>query len=142
MPAKYLLDTNILSQLIKDPHGVVTQRLAVLGDDEICTSIVVAGELRYGALRRASPTLTQKVEDLLNAIPVLPFEANADQHYAEIRTILEQTGQIIGGNDLLIAAHARALDAILVSHNVREFSRVPGLRLEDWLNLPLLPAIP
>lgn len=133
MAAKYLLDTNILSQLIKDPRGPLTDRLASLDADELCTSIVVACELRYGAARRASPALSQKVEDLLHCVTVLALDADADRHYADIRTTLERSGQVIGGNDLLIAAHARALEATLVSHNEREFSRVPGLKLENWL---------
>lgn len=133
MPARYLLDTNILSSLIKDPQGPVTTRLAQLDAEAICTSIVVACELRYGAAKRGSAALTQRVEDLLGAIEVMPFDGDADRRYAEIRAALEQAGQTIGGNDLLIAAHARALDLILVTHNLREFERVPGLRLEDWL---------
>lgn len=133
MPARYLLDTNILSSLIKDPQGPVTKRLAQLDAEAICTSIVVACELRYGAAKRGSAVLTQRVEDLLGAIEVMPFDGDADRRYAEIRAALEQAGQPIGGNDLLIAAHARALDLTLVTHNLREFERVPDLRLEDWL---------
>lgn len=133
MPARYLLDTNILSSLIKDPQGPVTKRLAQLGADAICTSIVVACELRYGAAKRGSVVLTQRVEDLLGAVEVMPFDGDADRQYAEIRAALERTGNTIGANDLLIAAHARTLDLTLVTHNLREFERVPGLRLEDWL---------
>jgi len=99
----------------------------------VCTSIVVACELRYGAAKRAATALTQRVEALLDCIPVLPLDAEADRHYAEIRTVLERAGQCIGGNDLLIAAHGRALAATLVTHNSREFARVPGLSLADWL---------
>lgn len=133
MPARYLLDTNILSSLIKDPQGAVTKRLAQLDADAICTSIVVACELRYGAAKRGSVALTQRVEDLLGAIEVMPFDGDADRQYAEIHATLERAGQTIGANDLLIAAHARTLDLTLVTHNLREFERVPGLRLEDWL---------
>lgn len=139
MPARYLLDTNILSQLIRAPRGPVTQRLAGLESEEICTSIVVACELRYGAARRDSPPLTQKVEDLLASLPVLAFDTDADRHYADIRSDLEWAGQTIGGNDLLIAAHSRALGATLVTHNLREFERVPGLKLADWLTTEATP---
>ncbi|ENO83770.1 PilT protein domain-containing protein, partial [Thauera phenylacetica B4P] len=104
MPARYLLDTNILSSLIKDPQGPVTKRLAQLDADAICTSIVVACELRYGAAKRGSVVLTQRVEDLLGAIEVMPFEDDADRQYAEIRATLERAGNTIGANDLLIAA--------------------------------------
>ncbi len=130
---RYLLDTNILSPLIRDPHGPVARRVELVGAGVICTSIVVACELRYGAAKRAAPVLTQRVEDLLDSLPVLPFDADADRHYAEIRALLERAGQPIGGNDLLIAAHCRSLGATLVTANQREFARVPGLALEDWL---------
>ena len=133
MPASHLLDTNILSHLIKNPQGMVTARLAALAADAVCTSIIVACELRYGAAKRASPALTQRVEALLERLPILPFDSEADRHYGEIRAVLERQGQIIGGNDLLIAAHCRALDLTLVTGNMSEFLRVPGLRVENWL---------
>lgn len=133
MPASHLLDTNILSHLIKNPRGMATARLAALAADAVCTSIIVACELRYGAAKRASPALTQRVEALLERLPILPFDSEADRHYGEIRATLEREGQIIGGNDLLIAAHCRTLDLTLVSGNMREFLRVPGLRVENWL---------
>lgn len=129
---RFLLDTNILSDLIRNPQGRVAQRLGEVAADAVFTSIVVACELRYGAAKRASPALSQRVEALLDCIPVLPFESEADRHYAEIRAALESAGQCIGGNDLLIAAHGRALDATLVTHKRREFERVPGLRVIDW----------
>ncbi|BAO30730.1 PilT protein-like [Sulfuritalea hydrogenivorans sk43H] len=130
---RYLLDTNILSDLIRYPRGAAARRLAEVGVDAICTSIVVACELRYGAARRDSAPLTQRVEALLSSLSVLPFEADADSHYADIRATLERAGAPIGGNDLLIAAHGRSLGATVVTHNLREFERVPGLRVEDWL---------
>ena len=133
MPARYLLNTNILSELIRNPQGTVTQRLATLAPEAICTSIVVACELRYEAAKRRLPALTQRVESLLESVLVIPFEADADRHYAAIRDSLERAGRIIGGNDLLIAAHCLALGATLVTHNLREFERVPGLSVEDWL---------
>jgi tRNA(fMet)-specific endonuclease VapC len=134
MPARYLLDTNILSQLIKHPQGPVTQRLAGLDAEQICTSIVVACELRYGAAKRGSTSLDEKVEALLSSLSVLPLDGATDRHYAEIRSTLERAGQPIGGNDLLVAAHARAIGARLVTHNVREFERVPNLTVENWLD--------
>lgn len=133
MAIRFLLDTNILSDLIRNPRGAAAQRLAEITEATVCTSIVVACELRYGAAKRSSPALTQRVEALLDCIPVLPLDAEADRHYAEIRTALESRGQCIGGNDLLIAAHGRALDATLVTHNRGEFERVPGLSVADWL---------
>ena len=99
METRFLLDTNILSDLIRHPHGPVAQRLAEVPGALVCTSIVVACELRYGAAKRAATALTQRVEALLDCIPVLPLDAEADRHYAEIRTVLERAGQCIGGND-------------------------------------------
>lgn len=133
MTACFLLDTDILSDMIRNPQGAAAQRLAEVADARVCTSIVVACELRYGAAKRAAPALTQRVDAVLDSVPVLPLDADVDRHYAEIRTVLESAGLSIGGNDLLIAAHGRALDATLVTHNRREFERVPGLSVVDWL---------
>lgn len=130
--SRYLLDTNILSELIRNPQGPVTQRIAALDDGAVCTSIVVSGELRYGAARRGSPTLTGRVEELLEHVEVLALDEAADRHYAEIRNDLEREGRVIGANDLWIAAHTRALGKILVTRNLREFEPVPGLQIESW----------
>lgn len=130
---RYLLDTNILSDLIRNPHGKAARRIARAGEDNICTSIIVAAELRYGAAKSGSARLCKAVEDLLGEIAVLPFEAPADADYSAIRAQLEAAGTPIGGNDLLIAAHARALGATVVTANAREFRRVMGVKVEDWL---------
>ena len=127
-----LLDTNIVSNLIRDPQGRVAERIKIVGEQEICTSIVAA-ELRYGAAKRASPRLTAQVEAVLAAIDTLPFDSPADEVYGSIRTQLELAGTPIGGNDLIIAAQAVTLDLTLVSDNEREFARVTGLRVENWL---------
>jgi tRNA(fMet)-specific endonuclease VapC len=131
--ARYLLDTNTLSDLLRNPGGRVARRLAVVGEPAVCTSIVVACELRYGAAKKGSAQLAERVESLLGSLEVLPLDQASDRHYAEIRWHLERTGQKIGPNDLLIAAHALALDLILVTNNVDEFARVPSLPLENWL---------
>jgi tRNA(fMet)-specific endonuclease VapC len=131
---RYLLDTNILSHLVKEPSGIVTHRIAAIGEDSVCTSIVVACELRFGAAKKGSARLTDQLETILSAISILSLEEPADRHYAEIRTYLHHIGQPIGHNDLLIAAHARSLDLILVTHNELEFSRVPGLTVENWIS--------
>lgn len=130
---RYLLDTNVLSDLIRNPGGSAARRLAVVGEATVCTSIVVACELRYGALRKGSAQLSERVEIVLQSLEVLPLEKEADRQYAKIRLQLERLGTPIGPNDLLIAAHALALDLILVTDNVKEFSRVPGLPIESWL---------
>ena len=129
----YLLDTNILSELIRDPNGSVAQRIAEKGEGTVCTSIVVACELRFGVEKKQSASLRARVEELLAVLDVLASDVDTDFHYAGIRANLEADGTPIGPNDLLIAAHARSLDLILVSANVREFSRVPGLSVENWL---------
>lgn len=129
----WMLDTNTLSALIRGPSPALVQRLAAAGGESVCTSIVVACEIRYGAQRKGSPALTARVEALLAEITVLPFEGDADRHYADIRCALERAGTPIGSHDLLIAAHARSRGLVVVTHNVREFERVPGLQVEDWL---------
>jgi tRNA(fMet)-specific endonuclease VapC len=98
-----------------------------------CTSLIVACELRYGTCKKGSSVLTSRVEQLLYTLPVLALEENVAQEYGEIRTALERIGQPIGGNDLLIAAHARTLRLTVVTANLREFLRVPGLAVENWL---------
>ena len=129
----WMLDTNTLSALIKNPRGALVERLAALDADTLCTSIVVACELRFGARRRESAVLSAKVEELLSNLTVLALDGEADRHYADIRCALEKAGTPIGNHDLFIAAHARAQGLTLVTHNLREFQRVPGLRVEDWL---------
>ncbi len=131
---RYLLDTNILSDLIRHPAGDVARKIAEVGSDAICTSIVVACELRFGAAKKSAPALTQKVDALLKAITVLPLEPNVDIAYGEIRNRLEQSGTPIGANDMLIAAHALSRGLALITHNVGEFSRIDELAVEDWLN--------
>jgi len=129
----YLLDTNIISSLWKEPQGKVYQQLQTVGEDKICTSIIVAAELRFGAAKRQSKPLQDWVEAVLSRITVLALEEGIDRDYAAIRAELTRSGQLIGGNDLLIVAHARKLNLTLVTHNVNEFQRVPNLRVENWL---------
>jgi len=130
----YLLDTDILSHLVRQPQGPVAARIAAVGDDNVLTSIIVACELRYGAAKRGSRRLTRQIEAILGAITILPLDAGADRHYAAIRTALERKGTPIGANDMLIAAQARAIEAICVTDNVAEFKRVPALKVENWLH--------
>ncbi|MEC8457129.1 MAG: PIN domain-containing protein, partial [Pseudomonadota bacterium] len=120
----YLLDTNALSDLVRNPHGQVAQQYSLRLEDA-ATSIIVAAELRFGAEKRGSARLSGQLEAILADIPVLPFDAPADRAYARTRQALERSGASISANDLLIAAHALALDCILVTDNEREFSRVP-----------------
>jgi tRNA(fMet)-specific endonuclease VapC len=130
---RYLLDTNILSDLIRNPRCAIAQKIEARGEAAVCTSIIVACELRYGAAKKGSPVLSARVDELLEAIEVFPYEEDADRHYAAIRRGLTRDGNLIGPNDLLIAAHTLALDMTLVTANVSEFSRVPGLQVENWI---------
>jgi tRNA(fMet)-specific endonuclease VapC len=132
----WMLDTHTLSDLIRNPRGTLVQRLSAIAPDALCTSIVVACELRFGARRKGSQVLTQRVEQLLDTLTVLPLDEPADEHYADIRAELERAGTPIGSHDLFIAAHARSRDMTLITHNMREFTGVPGLRVEDWLAAP------
>lgn len=127
-----MLDTNIVSEIIRNPAGRAAQRVRDAAE-QVCVSIIVAAELRHGCVRKGSPQLTHRVEALLAEMPVLPFDVPADGAYGEIRAALEAVGRPIGGNDLLIAAHARALAATVVTANVGEFGRVQGLSVENWL---------
>lgn len=128
----YLLDTNVLSDLLREPAGKIARRIAAVGEDRISTSIVVAGELRYGAAKSGSERLRERVESLLRLLSVHALADPVDVHYASIRDLMRQRGMPIGPNDLWIAAHALALDLVLVTDNVREFARIPGLSLENW----------
>lgn len=127
-----MLDTNALSELVRNPHGTLAQKLNALDPDAVCTSIVAACELRFGAQRKGSAPLSQRVEQLLQALTVLPLDTPADEHYADIRATLERSGPPIGSHDLFIAAHARSRGMTLLTRNLREFQRVPGLTVEDW----------
>lgn len=130
---RYLLDTNIVSDLVRNPQGRVAQHIRKVGENRVCTSIIVAAELRYGAAKKGSALLSSQLEAVLAAIDVLPLETPADETYGMIRTKLEKAGRPIGGNDLLIASQAVALGYTVVTDNHDEFARVENLRLENWL---------
>jgi len=108
------------------------QRIEVVGESSICCSIVVASEMRYGAAKKGSEKLSLHVDAVLSALPVLPLNQSADAIYATVRNELTKAGTPIGPNDLFIAAHALVEDLTLITANVGEFLRVPGLRVEDW----------
>lgn len=131
-----LLDTNIISALMKDRSGTDTARVRKWGlrtpDCTLVTSVVVQYELLWGLARHRSPRLQAAYEIQMQNLLVLPLDEAVGAHYAKLRSHLEQAGTPIGANDTLIAAHALALDATLVTANA-EFSRVPGLKVENWL---------
>ncbi|HOB65558.1 PIN domain-containing protein [Ottowia sp.] len=136
LPHTLLLDTNIISMLMRDPHGALSRQLdrarAQVADLRVVTSVVVDGELRFGLARRASAKLQDAYANVMQIIEVLPLPPEAAEPYAALRAQLEAQGQPIGPNDALIAAHALALGATLVSGD-DEFARVPGLKVENWL---------
>lgn len=133
MSHRYLLHTNILAELARNPAGPAARAIAAVGERSVCTSVVVACEVHYGLVKRASPKLTDRMSEILATIDVLTsLPEDIGVHYGRIRVHLESAGEVIGPNDLLIAAHACAADLTIVTGNEREFRRVPGLRVENW----------
>ena len=129
---RYLLDTNFCIRVLRDrPPGMRERFNAEAGS--LCISTVVLTELLYGAAKSARPQHNRdQVEHFAARLEVLPFDQEAADHAAEIRATLEREGRMIGGYDVLIAGHARSRGVIVVTHNMREFTRVDGLRCEDW----------
>ncbi len=130
---RYLLDTNILSDLVRRPQGPVVNHITRVGEETVCTSIIVAAELRFGAAKSGSSKLSDRVDLILSAIEILALEIAADREYGKLRQHLARKGTPIGPNDMLIAAHALDAGLIMITANVKEFSRVPGLKVENWL---------
>lgn len=133
----YLLDTNIVSYFLRGASPTLNQRILDSAPEALAISIISAGELRYG-LNRLTPSrraaqLAHQLDALLTAVAVLALPPEAAQHYGTARSQLEAAGTPIGGNDLWIAAHALSQDLTLVTNNTREFERVPGLRVENWV---------
>ena len=130
---RYLLDTNLCIRLLRDrPKGLRARFNAEA--DALCTSTVVLTELLHGAAKSARPTDNRRaVEQFAARLEVVPFDAQAASHAAEIRATLERRGQSIGAYDLLIAGQARSRGLVVVTGNLGEFTRVDGLRGEDWL---------
>ena len=130
---RYLLDTDVVSDLVRNPQGRAARHIAEVGERAVCTSVIVAGELWYGAARRASQRLKTQLEAILEAIEILPIESPVERVYGRLRADLEKKGQPIGGNDLLIAAQSMSLGLTLVTDNEREFSRIAELLCENWV---------
>lgn len=130
---RYLLDTNVFSDLVRNPQGRVAGHIRRVGEAQVCTSIIVSAELRFGATKKASARLASRLEAVLGTLDVLPYEAPADTAYGLLRARLEQAGRSIGNNDLLIAAQVLALGHTLVTDNEREFARIDDLPRENWL---------
>lgn len=129
-----MLDTNICIYLIKRKPVTVVERLRSYKTGDVAVSSISVAELKYGACKSSHPdrNLLALAEFLL-PLEVVAFGEEAAGHYGDIRNHLEKGGNVIGSMDLLIAAHARSLSLTLVSNNLREFQRVPGLRVENWI---------
>ncbi|MDI6027301.1 type II toxin-antitoxin system VapC family toxin [Corticibacterium sp. UT-5YL-CI-8] len=129
----YLLDTNAVTDLSKGASSLVALRIAEVGPANVVTNIVVSSEVAFGLEKKGSARLKEHMAKVMAAMVILPLEQPADSHYGKLRDFLRAQGTPIGPNDLFIAAHALALDAVLVTANEKEFSRVPGLKIENWL---------
>ena len=133
MAGLYLLDTNILIAALKG-HPKVRQRLEDMPLGALRLSAIVLGELEFGAEKSAQGVRNRaSLEALARRLPLVGIDHDTTRRYAQVRALLERRGTPIGANDTWIAAQALAIDATLVTDNEREFSRVPGLRLENWL---------
>ena len=128
----YLLDANMVSDLVRHPQGAVAERITSVGETEVATSIIVAAELRFGAAKRGSKRLSSQLEAVLRVLAVLPLERPADTVYGGVRARVEREGRPMGANDLLIAAHAISVGFTLVTDD-RGFDRIPDLAVENWL---------
>jgi tRNA(fMet)-specific endonuclease VapC len=129
---RFLLDTNIISDVFKNPEGRAVAGLRAYRTEEIGTSLIVAGEIRYGLVKNRNMRGLERLEMFLGAITVWPLESAVDEAYAEFRHAAARSGVGIGANDLWIAAHAAVLSATLVT-NDRAFGDIPGLTVENWL---------
>jgi tRNA(fMet)-specific endonuclease VapC len=128
----YVLDTDVVIDVLRSRSPVLLRRFSE-HDDALAVSAVTVAELHFGAARSSSPSSNRAaVDEFLAFLDVLPFDVDAAAHAGEIRGALTTAGTPIGGYDVLIAGHARSVGAVLVTGNVREFSRVDGLRVVDW----------
>jgi tRNA(fMet)-specific endonuclease VapC len=134
--AEYMLDTNICVYLLKDFSGRLGEKFNALAQ-ELCISAITLGELRYGAERSARRERNlEGLAQLVARLDVLPFSAAAAAHYGQLRAELQRIGRPAGPLDMLIGGHARSEGLTLVTNNVREFARMPGLRVENWVEGP------
>ena len=130
----HMLDTNMSSYILKHRPAKVRARFEEAGNDGLVLSTVVLAELYYGAARHPKGTvIREEIDDFAVRLAILPWDGSAADHYGSIRAALERVGSPIGAMDMMIAAHARSLDATLVTNNTKHFRRVPGLLLTHWL---------
>jgi tRNA(fMet)-specific endonuclease VapC len=129
----YLLDTNICIYIINQQPAQVLQRLIQAGRESLAISAVTVAELAFGVAKSTRPDSQAKLENFLSKFPIVDWGQDAAWVYGNVRKVLEAKGQRIGERDLLLACHALALDATMVTNNTREFERVEGLKLENWV---------
>jgi tRNA(fMet)-specific endonuclease VapC len=130
---RYLLDTNMVIYAIKNNPAMVLEKIQQFDYDDINISAITLAELEYGVCHSSKPEQNNMALMMfLSNVNVLPFDDNAALEYGPIRETLQEAGLIIGSNDMLIAAHAKSLNYVLVTHNTREFERVHGIEIEDW----------
>lgn len=134
MKIQFMLDTNMVIYIIRHKPEAVLKHFQQYDPSEFCISAITLAEMQYGISKSSRPEKNQlALASFLSNIAVLPFTDSAAMEYGGIRAGLEKKGTPIGPNDMLIAAHARALDLTVVTNNTKEFTRVPGLKLENWV---------
>ena len=133
MTILYVLDADIISALARNPRGSVAKRIAEVGADAIGVGAVTAAKLRYGCAKKKSRKPAAQIEVILSNLTILALDVPQTPNMAGFRAELEAIGKTIGPNGLLIEAHARTLDAVLVTANGRKFNRIRGLKVENWL---------
>jgi tRNA(fMet)-specific endonuclease VapC len=136
MAGRYMIDTDTCSFAIRSNPEGIREKFWEHRGDEICISVITCAELTFGGIHRGSPKLEQLIKRFISRLGIVDFAAAAAAEYARIREYLETNGETIGNLDMLIAAGAKSSNAILVTNNTRHFSRVPGLRLENWTVAP------
>jgi tRNA(fMet)-specific endonuclease VapC len=130
---RYLLDTNIISQMMRDPGGIVTQKIATVGEKSVFTSLLAIAEVRFGIEKKQSQKLAKALDWLLPFLSVEPWTDPADRHYAALRADIEAKGLPVDQLDMLLAAQALADGATMVTDNEKHFRHIPGLKVENWL---------
>jgi len=131
---KYMLDKNIIAYIRNQHPETVLRQFAKYQPDDLCISVISLAELEYGVFRSSRPEQNrQALMVLLSRIAIIPFDIAAAREYGQIRDDLTKKGTLIGENNLFIAAHARSLGLTLITNNTREFERVEGLKVENWV---------
>jgi len=133
---RYMLDTDMCSYIIKEHPESVHQRFQKLAMEQLCISVITYAELVYGVERSSSKRVNRPIiEDFARHLDVVDWDTEAADHYGVIRAELEAAGTPIGAMDMMISAHAKSLKAVLVTNNQKHFTKVKGLKIENWISL-------